>query len=181
MDCLERPRSDDEAAGMSAAPADAEAAAFRFAMREFASGVAIVTCGAGESRAGCTVTALASLSLSPPSLVVCISRAAATLARLRECRAFAVSVLGAEHRSLAERFAGRGGVGGAARFSRGDWVTLVTGAPVLSDALAGIDCRVEDILDRHSHAIVIGAAVAVRRGGDGPALAHWRSRFETLE
>ncbi len=181
MDCLERPRSDDEAAGMSAAPADAEAAAFRFAMREFASGVAIVTCGAGESRAGCTVTALASLSLSPPSLVVCINRAAATLTRLRERGAFAVNVLGAQHRSLADRFAGRGGVGGAARFSHGDWATLVTGAPVLGDALVGVDCRVEDIVERHSHAIVIGAALAVRRGGHGPALAHWRSRYETLE
>ena len=171
----------DEAKGMSAAPAGADGAAFRFAMREFASGVAIVTCGEGESRAGCTVTALASLSLSPPSLVVCISRAAATLTRLRQSGAFAVSVLAAEHRSLADRFAGRGGVAGPARFSRGEWVTLVTGAPLLRDALAGIDCRVEDIVERHTHAIVIGAVVAVRRGGDGAALAHWRSRFETLE
>jgi flavin reductase (DIM6/NTAB) family NADH-FMN oxidoreductase RutF len=60
-------------------------------------------------------------------------------------------------------------------------VTLVTGAPLLGDALAGIDCRVEDIVERHTHAIIIGAAVAVRRGDHGPALAHWRSRFETLE
>src|SRR5208337_2271835 len=89
MDYLESPQRNDEATGMSAAPADADGAAFRFAMREFASGVAIVTCGEGELRAGCTVTALASLSLTPPSLVVCISRAAATLARLRETGAFA--------------------------------------------------------------------------------------------
>jgi len=181
MDCLESPQRNDEATGMSAAPVDADGAAFQFAMREFASGVAIVTCGEGDSRAGCTVTALASLSLSPPSLVVCISRGAATLARLRESGAFAVNVLGAQHQSLADRFAGRGGVMGAARFARGDWATLVTGAPLLSDALAGIDCRVEDIVERHTHAIIIGAAVAVRRGDHGPALAHWRSRFETLE
>ncbi|MGD0640334.1 MAG: flavin reductase family protein [Roseiarcus sp.] len=165
---------------MSAAPADADGAAFRLAMREFASGVAIVACGEGESRAGCTVTAMASLSLSPPSLVVCLNRSAATLTRLRERGAFAVNILGAQHRSLADRFAGRGGVGGAARFSHGDWVTLVTGAPLLADALVGIDCRVEDVVERHSHAIVVGAAVAVRRG-HGPALVHWRSRYETLE
>ncbi len=150
-------------------------------MREFASGVAIVTCGEGESRAGCTVTALASLSLSPPSLVVCISRAAATLARLRESGAFAVNVLGAQHRVSGRSFRRPRRRRGAARFSRGDWVTLVTGAPLLATRSPAIDCRVEDILERHTHAIVIGAAVAVRRGDDGPALAHWRSRFETLE
>ncbi|MGO4870399.1 MAG: flavin reductase family protein [Roseiarcus sp.] len=181
MDCLESPRRNDEAYPMNAAPDDGDGAAFRLAMREFASGVAIVTCGEGESRAGCTVTAVASLSLTPPSLVVCLNRAAATFARLRERGAFAINILGAQQRSLADRFAGRGGVGGVARFSHGEWVTLVTGAPLLSDALVGIDCRVEDIIERHSHAIVIGAALAVRRGGHGPALAHWRSRYETLE
>jgi flavin reductase (DIM6/NTAB) family NADH-FMN oxidoreductase RutF len=180
MDCLESLQLHDEAKGMSVAPADADGAAFRMAMREFASGVAIVTCGEGEARSGCTVTALTSLSLNPPSLVVCISRGAATLVRLRERGAFVVNVLGAQHQALADRFAGRGGLKGPARFSHGDWGTLITGAPLLRDALAGIDCRVEDIVERHSHAIVIGAVVGVRRGGDGPALAHWRSRYETL-
>jgi flavin reductase (DIM6/NTAB) family NADH-FMN oxidoreductase RutF len=181
MDSLESLRRNDEATRMSAAPGDADSAAFRFAMREFVSGVAILTCGEGEARAGCTITALTSLSLKPPSLVVCIERTTSTLVRLRERRAFAINVLGAHHQALADRFAGRGGVKGADRFARGEWVTLATGAPLLRDALAGIDCRVEDIIDRHTHAIVIGAVAAVRRGESGPALAHWRSRFETLE
>jgi flavin reductase (DIM6/NTAB) family NADH-FMN oxidoreductase RutF len=178
---FESPQRNEEAVRMSGAPADADGWAFRLAMRQFASGVAIVTCGEGELRTGCTVTALASLSLTPPSLIACIGRSGGTLTRLRESGAFGVSVLGAQHRALADRFAGRDGTQGAARFSLGDWMTLVTGAPLLSDALAGIDCRVEDIVERHTHAIVIGAAIAVRRGDDGPALAHWRSRFETLE
>ncbi len=181
MDCLESAHRNDEAKPMSAAPASADSAAFRFAMREFASGVAIVTCGEGDLRAGCTATALSSLSLTPPSLIVCIDHSAATLARLRECGAFAVNILGAQHEALANRFAGRGGVKGAARFAGSDWVTLATGAPVLRDALAGVDCRVEEIIDRHTHSIVIGAVAAVRRGEHGPALLHWRSRFETLE
>jgi len=181
MDLLESPcRNDAEIPGMSAAPADTESAAFRLAIREFASGVAIVTCGEGDLRAGCTATALSSLSLTPPSLIVCIDRKATTLARLRECGAFAVNILGARHDTLAARFAGRGGVKGSARFAEGEWVTLATGAPVLSDALAGIDCRVEEIIDRHTHAIIIGAVAAARRGSHDAALLHWRSHFETL-
>jgi flavin reductase (DIM6/NTAB) family NADH-FMN oxidoreductase RutF len=181
MDCVDIAHRNDEIERMSPARAEADSVAFRSAMREFASGVAIVTCGEGDRRAGCTATALASLSLTPPSLIVCIDHQAATLARLRESATFAVNILGARHEALAARFAGRGGVKGAARFSHGEWLALATGAPVLSDALAAIDCRIEEIIDRHTHAIVIGAVVAARRGGPGAALVHWRSGFETLE
>ena len=101
--------------------------------------------------------------------------------RLRESGAFSVNLLAARHRGLADLFAGRGGVHGAARFALGRWAPLVTGAPVLADALAAIDCRVEEIIERHTHAIVIGAMAGMRHGEGGAALAHWRSRFETLE
>ena len=162
------------------APATSESAGFRQAMREFGAGVAIVACGAEETRAGCTVTALASLSLTPPTLLICLSRDAQTLKRLRETGAFSVNLLADRHRALADRFADRA-LRGAGRFAIGVWVPLVTGAPLLADALAAIDCRVEEILERHTHAIVVGAVVAVQRGESGPALAHWRSHYETLE
>jgi flavin reductase (DIM6/NTAB) family NADH-FMN oxidoreductase RutF len=166
---------------MSAVHPDAEAENFRLAMREFASGVAIVTCAIGNERGGCTATALASLSLSPPSLIVCLERSSATLASLTKAGAFAVNILAAQHGPLAERFSGRGGVNGEARFEDGDWLPLLTGAPALADALASIDCRVEEILERHTHAIVIGIVQAVRLGGRTPGLLHRRSRFETLD
>ena len=177
---VESPHRDDEAKGMTA-PTSSESAVFRQAMREFAAGVAIVACGAGETRSGCTVTALTSLSLTPPTLLICLSRDAQTLKRLRETGAFSVNLLGARHRELADRFASRIGERGPARFLAGRWTTLATGAPLLADALAAIDCRVEEILERHTHAIVVGAVVAVQRGESGPALAHWRSHYETLE
>jgi flavin reductase (DIM6/NTAB) family NADH-FMN oxidoreductase RutF len=166
---------------MSAVHPDVEIANFRLAMREFASGVAIVTCANGNERAGCTATALASLSLSPPSLVICLERSSATLSVLIQAGAFAVNILAAQHGALASRFAGRNGVEGEARFEDGDWSLLVTGAPVLVDGLASLDCRVEDIVERHTHAIVIGGVQAVRVGAKRSGLLHWRSRFETLD
>jgi len=173
-------RRQSEADKASAIPSEPERSGFRGAMRELASGVSIVTCGAGERRAGCAVTALTSLSLSPPSLLVCLDLGSTTLRRIREVGIFAVNLLGASHERLAARFAGHDGSQGAARFDEGEWIVLVTGAPILADALASIDCRVEDIRDRHSHAIVIGAALATRSRAGGPALLHWRTRFETL-
>jgi flavin reductase (DIM6/NTAB) family NADH-FMN oxidoreductase RutF len=166
---------------VSAVHPDAKSGNFRLAMREFASGVAIVTCANGKERAGCTATALTSLSLSPPSLVICLERSSSTLAVLTQAGAFAVNILAAQHEALASRFAGRNGVEGEGRFEEGDWFPLMTGAPALVDALASLDCRVEEIFERHTHAIVIGAVQVVRVGGKRSGLLHWRSRFATLD
>ncbi len=179
MTVMGSPRVDDRARAEAPRALD-DGANFRLAMREFASGVGIVAAGIGEVRSGCTATAIASLSLSPPSLLVCLNRATATLAAARLAGAFSVNLLAAHHRQLAERFAGVSGIKGAARFEHGDWAPLITGAPVLADALAALDCRVEDIIERHTHAIVIGAVEAVRISKIPAALLHWRSHFEPL-
>ena len=155
----------------------ADSAAFRHAMRALASGVAIVACGDGDERIGCTVTALASLSLAPPTLFVCLARASSTLASLREAGAFSVNLLAARHEALAHRFSGRGGVHGPRRFDDARWITLATGAPILADALVAFDCLIEEVIERHSHAIVLGAVVSLIEGSDEPALAHRRGEY----
>ncbi len=107
----------------------ADSAAFRHAMRALSSGVAIVACGEGETRAGCTIISLASLSLAPPTLIVCLARSSSTLVGLREASAFSVSLLAARHQALAHRFSGHSGVHGTRRFDTAQWITLSTGAP----------------------------------------------------
>ena len=155
----------------------ADSAAFRHAMRALSSGVAIVACGEGAGRVGCTVTSLASLSLTPPTLFICLARSSSTLAGLREAGAFSVNLLAARHESLAHRFSGRGGVHGPRRFEGARWTTLATGAPVLADAPAAFDCLIEEVIERHSHAIILGAVVSLREGAEEPALSHWRSEY----
>jgi flavin reductase (DIM6/NTAB) family NADH-FMN oxidoreductase RutF len=146
-------------------------------MRALSSGVTIVACGEGQRRTGCTVTALSSLSLTPPTLIVCLAKASSTLSGLREAGAFSVNLLAARHEALAQRFSGRGGMHGPRRFDGVEWATLATGAPILADATSAFDCLVEEIIERHSHAIVLGAVVSLREGADEPALAHWRGEF----
>jgi flavin reductase (DIM6/NTAB) family NADH-FMN oxidoreductase RutF len=158
----------------------ADSGAFRKAMRTLSSGVAIVACGDERRRTGCTVTALSSLSLTPPTLIVCLARTSSTLAAIREFGAFSVNLLAARHEELAHRFSGRGGVHGVRRFDGAPWTTLATGAPVLSDAVAAFDCLIEEAIERHSHAIVLGAVVSLREGADEPALAHWRGEFSAF-
>jgi flavin reductase (DIM6/NTAB) family NADH-FMN oxidoreductase RutF len=157
-------------------PAAGEAE-YRQAMRAFATGVAIVACGRGAERAGCVATAVASLSLAPPSLIVNLQRDGSTYRRLSAGGAFSVNFLNAAQEALARRFSG--GAAAGERFAEGAWAEGVTGAPVLTDALAALECRIEEILERHTHAIVIGR-VAAARAGDGPALLHFRGRFDRL-
>jgi flavin reductase (DIM6/NTAB) family NADH-FMN oxidoreductase RutF len=172
---------DAPANAMSGAAFGHEGVAFRLAMRELASGVAVVTTGRGEQRSGCTATSLCSLSLDPPSLIVCIALTSSTLAALRANKAFGVNILAGPHGDLADRFAGRSGVKGAARFAKAEWMNLVTGAPLLRGALTCIDCTLEEVLERHTHAIVIGRVAAVHRGGGAPALMHWRGQFQQVD
>lgn len=181
MNYFEPPVLDALSSLVIGAPVEGEGVGFRLAMRELASGVALVTAGRGEQRTGCTATSLCSLSLDPPSLIVCIARTSTTLAAVRDSRAFGVNILAAAHEPLADRFAGRTGVHGASRFLGAEWTTLVTGAPLLRAALACIDCTVEEVLERHTHAILIGRVAGVHRAGGAPALVHRRGRFEHLD
>ena len=158
----------------------ADSAAFRHAMRALSSGVAIIACEEGEGRAGCTATSLASLSLAPPTLIVCLARSSATLVGLRQAGAFSINLLAARHQALAHRFSGHSGVHGARRFDTAQWVTLSTGAPVLTDAIAAFDCLVEEVIERHSHAIVLGAVVSLKEGLDEAVLARRRGEYAPL-
>ena len=158
----------------------ADSAAFRHAMGALSAGVAIIGCGDGEARAGCTATSLTSLSLGPPTLIVCLARTSSTLAGLREAGSFSINLLAARHQALAHRFSGHSGVHGPRRFDTAQWVTLSTGAPVLTDAVAAFDCLVEEVIERHSHAIVLGAVVSLKEGVDEAVLARRRGEYAPL-
>ncbi len=151
---------------------------FRETMRELAFGVALATTSHNGVRAGCVVSSFASLSLTPPTMLVCLNAGSSTLRAMQASGVFALSVLGAAHKGLARRFADPALA--FQRFAEDEWDALETGAPVLRGALAVIDCRLERLVAHATHVIVIGAAMAVARGPATAALVHRRSRFEVL-
>lgn len=162
------------------APAGA-ADAFKDAMRHLAGGVCIITAAHGRERSGLTVTSLVSLSAEPPSVIVSINRNASTLPLLRRSGRFAASLLGQGHSDIADRFAGRAGVRGAARFAGAEWIGRPDHPPVLADALASFECEVAETMDRFSHTIVIGLVTASRtRSESGGALVYWRAAYDQL-
>jgi 3-hydroxy-9,10-secoandrosta-1,3,5(10)-triene-9,17-dione monooxygenase reductase component len=138
------------AAAARAAPAP-DAGAFRDALGRFATGVAFVTAAPGGEPTGLIVNSLTSVSLAPPLVSFCPSRSSLTWSRMRRTRRFGINVLGRQH----ERFAQRATPAGADRFAGLDW-ELAHGVPLLTDALATLECEIVAEHPTGDHWIVVG-------------------------
>jgi flavin reductase (DIM6/NTAB) family NADH-FMN oxidoreductase RutF len=144
-------------------------------------GVSVITVGQGNDITGMTVTSVSSLSVDPPTLIVSINRESSSWPLLKRRGVFGVNMLTADQLDIAERFAGRDGLKGAARFAGAQWITLVSGVPLLAGALSAIDCEVEDIVERHSHAIVIGRVLDMQLSSRSAALAYWQGQYVAID
>jgi flavin reductase (DIM6/NTAB) family NADH-FMN oxidoreductase RutF len=162
-------------------PAQTSAADFRHAMRRLTGGVSVITVGKGSDVSGMTVTSVSSLSVEPATVIVSINRQSSSWSLLQQHGAFGVNILNSEQIDIAERFAGRDGAKGAARYDGAQWVTRVTGVPLLVGALAAMDCEVEEIVERHSHGIVIGRVRDVLTSECSGALAYWQGEYVAID
>jgi len=154
---------------------------FRGAMRHLAGGVSVITVGRAKDITGMTVTSVSSLSVDPPTLILSINRESSSWQLLKRDGFFGVNILTADQLDIAERFTGKGGLKGAARFDGAQWVTRVSGVPLLVGALAAIDCEVEEIVERHSHAIVIGRVLDIQATTRTAALAYWQGQYVAID
>jgi flavin reductase (DIM6/NTAB) family NADH-FMN oxidoreductase RutF len=155
--------------------------AFRSAMRELAGGVTVVTVGREADRTGFTATSISSLSAEPPRLLVCVNQESCSWEVLEKYPFFGVNILRADQQGLADQFAGGGGLRGLERYRGANWMKLSdNGAEILDDALAGIDCVVEEILQLHGHAIVVGRIRTIRVHSDGQPLLYWQGTYRQI-
>jgi flavin reductase (DIM6/NTAB) family NADH-FMN oxidoreductase RutF len=152
---------------------------FRHAIGHLATGVTVVTSiGADGEPVGTTASAVTSLSLDPPLLLVCFDRTSLTLQAVRAHGAFVVNVLAEPQRHLSANFARRGlaAAWDGVRHRPGR-----TGSPRLDGVLAALECTVEDSLPGGDHEIVLGRVHAVETNGNGAApLLYWRGAYGTL-
>ena len=154
---------------------------FRNAMRQLTGGVSVITAGKGRDISGMTVTSVSSLSVEPASLIVSLNRESSSWPLVKRYGFFGVNILTSDQIDIAERFTGKGGLKGADRFAGALWKTRASGVPLLADALAAIDCEVEDVVERHSHAIVIGRVLDVAVSARTAALAYWQGRYVAID
>lgn len=160
---------------------DIDSPAFRAAMRLPATSVTVIAAGADDERNGLTVSAVCSLSDTPPMLLACINLNATALPLIRRTGTFSINFLNHSQSAIAGRFAGRDKVYGAERFAVGDWSTLATGAPVLCDALTVFDCVLETEHDSPTHAILVGRVRGIIRNDTSRSLVYASGAFGYAE
>ena len=153
---------------------------YRNAMSRYAGHVQVVTTEYEGVRRGVTVTAACSVSDSPPSILVCLNNANPSNDVLFRSGFFALNTLASHHQPLATAFAGLSRLESLERFALAEWKTLVTGAPVLADAIVAFDCRLTDLKHVSTHTVLFGEVVGIHLGPANPALLYLDRAFRAL-
>jgi flavin reductase (DIM6/NTAB) family NADH-FMN oxidoreductase RutF len=155
---------------LSSQPLSAEE--FREAIGHFASGVTVITALHGGQAFGTTASAVCSVSLEPPTLLVCMNRSSATGLAIDRSGRFAVNILTDRQADLAERFARRGGGFDGVAVEPGRH-----GEPLLAEALATIECRVIERAAGGTHTVFIAAVDRASARSGATPLAYFRGEF----
>ena len=150
---------------------------FRAVLGRFASGVTVVTTRDADGHDhGLTVSAFSSLSLLPPLVLVCIDHGSSVHPVLSSASHFVVNVLASGQEALSRRFSGSE----LNRFDGIGYTRGTTGAAVLDDVLAHLECRVARRFDEGDHTIFVGEVEAAETGSGRPLL-YYRGGYATLE
>jgi flavin reductase (DIM6/NTAB) family NADH-FMN oxidoreductase RutF len=159
-----------------AQPPSFSAREFRAALGMFATGVTIVTARAPDGNViGLTASSFNSVSLEPPLVLWSLSRAAASLGAFSNGSHYAINVLAADQKALAERFASRG----TERWKDVAFSEGIAGVALLHGAAATFECYNRSRYEEGDHVIFVGEVERCsHRPGASPLLFHG-GRFYT--
>ncbi len=149
---------------------------FRRVAGHFASGVTVVTTRADGTDYGTTASSVASLSLTPPMMLVCLNKESTTGQAVRRSGVYAVNVLSQGQAQLARTFAAKGGD----KFGGVSYWPGQLGVPLLAGALAHIECRVTEQVSGGTHTVFLGE-VESAAAEEGNPLAYYRGDFGRFE
>lgn len=149
---------------------------FRAALGQFTTGVTIVTARDPQGRLiGLTANSFNSVSLSPPLVLWSLARQSTSMPGFLEATHYAINVLAADQRLLAERFARKG----IDRFEGTPWRPGLTGAPIIEGAVAVFECAHRSQHDEGDHLIFVGRVEHCRRRVGAAPLVFHGGRFFT--
>ena len=139
------------------------------AMAALANGVSVVTTDGPGGKFGLTVSAITSVSAEPPILLCCLNLKNVAVAAIVKNNRFAVNILDAQSRDIAQLFAGRNAEGKPYDFDRHEWISgRAFGLPILKSATACFECELESFHDAGTHRIYIGRVISAIRGANEP-------------
>ncbi len=158
----------------------ADPEALRIALRNWATGVTIVSATDGAASHGMTVSTFTSISLTPPLILVSLEKVARTHDLVQRSGAFGVSILSQEQQEISDRFAGRH-TEDLDRFAGLAVRTLVTGAPLLAENLSCFDCSVTSSQAIGTHTVFFGEVLALEVNANAKPLIYFQQAYRMLQ
>lgn len=131
---------------------DFDPRAFRTAMGHFSTGIVVATGALDGVPAGFAAQSFLSLSLDPPLVALSPGKGSTSWPKLRDSGSFCINVLSARQKPLCDLFA----VSGGDKFEDLDWRQGITGAPILADVVAYVECELHAEHDAGDHTIAVG-------------------------
>jgi flavin reductase len=153
---------------------------FKQSMRFLAGGVCILATNSDGQWYGLTMTAVCSLTIDPPSVVVCVNRNTGTHGSMCRTRRVSINVLSNAQTDVAERFSSST-VRGSERFDKEKWTEMASGVPALLDALAVLDCEVVQQTSVGEHSVFFCEVKNVALKPDRGALVHFNRKFFAVQ
>ena len=142
--------------------------AFREVLRNWASGVTVVTTRSGDKMHGMTVSAFSSVSADPPLVLVCANQSSTTHEVIQQGGLFTVNILASHQADISNLFASP--IDEDLRLDSVSWSEGATGAPLIDGAVACLECEVHNAHREGSHTIYIGRVEAVHTNDADPLL-----------
>jgi len=160
------------------APAPA-ASIFRNAMSRVGAAVHLITSAGPAGRVGFTASAVSSVTDSPPMLLVCVNRSASSHGPILTNGVLCVNTLSGEQEPLSRRFSEKISFG--QRFDCAGWSALVTGSPVLDDALASMDCKIVNAIECGTHSVIMAEVLEMKyRQDEARGLIYFDRRYHAI-
>ena len=151
---------------------------FRSAISWLTGAVNVVTTTGASGRHGFTASAVCSVTDTPPTLLVCMNKAARSHRHFIENKILTVNVLGAHHQHISSVFSSK--MSSEERFESADWIELKTGAPVLADALVSFDCQIEQIQEVGTHTIFVCRIVDIQQSQHDQGLVYFNRAYHPV-
>lgn len=155
-----------------------EATNFRNAMSLLPTAVNVVTTEGLSGAHGFTASAVCSVTDSPPTLLVCMNTTSRSHGHFMENKILSVNVLGAQHEHISNTFASK--LCSEERFQQGTWTKLVTGSPVLVDALVSFDCEIEQVQEVGTHSVFMCRVVAIKQSEQDESLVYFNRTYHQV-
>ncbi|WP_312750585.1 flavin reductase [Psychrobacter sanguinis] len=155
-----------------------EATNFRNAMSLLPTAVNVVTTEGLSGAHGFTASAVCSVTDTPPTLLVCMNTTSRSHGHFVENKILSVNVLGAQHEHISNTFASK--LCSEQRFQQGTWTKLVTGSPVLEDALVSFDCEIEQVQEVGTHSVFMCRVVAIKQSEQDESLVYFNRTYHQV-